>query len=145
MRLQQSVMLVCVVASLLFSRVAIVGHGASPVRTADMFLGTAVLQVEFIFRGTVSEIQYRLSDAASPGDVRLPHTFVTYTIEEVLKGTATQNTVTLRFMGGPDEEQGKFLSVSDVPMFTVGDQDILFVRKNGTALCPLVRCGEGRF
>jgi hypothetical protein len=121
------------------------GHGASSERTDNMFLGTAVLQAEFIFHGTVSDIQYRLSDAASPGDVRLPHTFVTYTIEEVLKGTATQNTVTLRFMGGPDEERGKFFGVSDVPLFTVGDQDILFVRKNGTALCPLVRCGEGRF
>jgi hypothetical protein len=146
MKFRQPVIIwVGVFASLFAVRMAMAGHGASPTRTADMRLGTAVRQADFVFRGTVSDVQYRLSDAASNGDVRLPHTFVTFTIDETLKGASAQKTVTLRFMGGPDQERGKFLSVSNVPMFTAGDQDILFVSKNGQALCPLVRCAEGRF
>ncbi|NEO23287.1 hypothetical protein [Moorena sp. SIO4A5] len=103
-------------------------------------LTTSVQEAEFIFRGTVEKIQYRLSS----NQRGLPHTFVTYKVEETLKGRVKPGSlVTLRFIGGHDNK-GNFLTVSGVPFFDVGEMAILFVKGNGKSGCPLVGCAEGR-
>lgn len=121
------------------------GHGASPVDSKLIRLGEAVEQADFIFRGTVIDVQSRLSDVESNDDVRLPHTFVTLAIEESLKGDTPLKTITLRFLGGYDKERDAFLSVGGAPMFNIGDHDILMVKNNGASMCPIVGCGPGRF
>ncbi|NEO80522.1 hypothetical protein [Moorena sp. SIO4G3] len=103
-------------------------------------LTTSVKEADFIFRGTVAKVQYRLSS----NQRGLPHTFVTYKVEETLKGRVKPGSlVTLRFIGGHDNK-GNFLTVSGVPFFDVGDTDILLVKGNGKSGCPLVGCAEGR-
>ncbi|NEQ10875.1 MAG: hypothetical protein F6K37_34660 [Moorea sp. SIO4E2] len=103
-------------------------------------LTTSVQEADFIFRGTVEKIQYRLSS----NQRGLPHTFVTYKVEETLKGRVKPGSlVTLRFIGGHDNK-GNFLTVSGVSFFDVGDTDILLVKGNGKSGCPLVGCAEGR-
>jgi len=106
-------------------------------------LSRAIAEAHAVIHGTVADVRYRLSEKNEAGE-RLPHTFVTYKVRGVLAGQVASEALTLRFLGGPDG-QGRFLSVSESPMFDVGHEDILLVRGNGTSHCPLVDCGHGRF
>ncbi len=102
-------------------------------------------EAELVLEGTVTKVDYALSEDSEAEDAKLPHTFVTYSITGVLKGRAAeQNSITLRFLGGPTPD-GRILVVSNSPQFEVGQRDVLFVRGNGTSDCPLVDCDKGRF
>jgi hypothetical protein len=104
-----------------------------------------VQEAELIFEGVVTAVEYRLSDVATPDHVALPHTFVTLAIEQTFKGeAATGSSLTLRLQGGFDG-QDRALLIPGVPLFDVGERAILFVRGNGTELCPLVGWEQGRF
>lgn len=100
-------------------------------------------QADMVFVGSVAGVDYRMS--GDDGDAqRIPHTFVTYNVEQVLHGTADSKQVTLRFVGGRGEK-ARFLSVSGLPMFDKGDRDLLMVANNGISGCPLVDCSNGRY
>jgi hypothetical protein len=104
-----------------------------------------VREAELIFEGVVTRVEYRVSDVATPSHVALPHTFVTFAIEQTLQGsTVNDRSITLRFQGGSDGN-GSIMLVPGIPLFDVGDRDILFVRGNGEHLCPLVGWEQGRF
>lgn len=107
-------------------------------------LETAVMRSEAMVLGRVVEIAYRESQAGE-GLMVAPHSFVTYRLEQVLRGEVTGRTLTLRFMGGWDPSTGRVALSPGAPMFQVGDRDILLITGNGTAFCPLVGCGLGRF
>ena len=100
-------------------------------------------QADLVFVGSVASVDYRMS--GKDGDSqRIPHTFVTYNVEDVLHGNAESKQLTLRFIGGRGEK-ARFLSVSGQPMFDTGDRDLLMVADNGTSSCPLVDCSNGRY
>lgn len=104
-----------------------------------------VRKADFIFEGTVVNVEYRTSDVESSDDVAMPHTFVTYEIGKNFKGRSSESKlITLRFRGGPDDS-GNTLILSGVPLFQTGDQDIVFVSGNGTELSPIVGHNFGRF
>jgi hypothetical protein len=104
-----------------------------------------VEQADLIFAGVVADVQYRNSDISGPDDVALPHTFVTFAVENVLKGSVANGShITLRFEGGR-AGQNKAMLVPGIPLFDVGDRDILFVKGNGAVPCPLVGWEQGRF
>lgn len=110
-------------------------------RTFDDLL----IEAELIFAGTVLTIEHRESTVVAAEQVALPHTFVSYRVDHVLRGAATVgSSITLRYLGGPASD-GRVLQVSGVPEFKVGDQDLLFVRRNGISPCPLVGWEQGRF
>ena len=67
----------------------------------------------------------------------MPYTFVTYKVTKVMQGSAGRS-LTLRFAGGADG-RGGFVDVTGVPTFEVGDDDILFVKGNGSDGCPAGR------
>lgn len=97
-----------------------------------------------VFDGTVVSIEHRASDIVVPGDRALPHTFVTFRIDALVKGSSQDgSTITLRFLGGPDGT-GRHLTVAGVPQFRVGDRDVLFVNPNDDKLCPIVDWEHGR-
>ena len=97
-----------------------------------------------IFRGKVTDVEYRNSRGGPNGARGLPYTFVTYAISSVLEGPSPGGSITLRFVGGADGSGG-FVEAEGVPLFQVGDEDILFVAGNGAIGCPLVMCEFGRF
>lgn len=107
-------------------------------------LETMVEDSDLVFRGVVQEIEYVHSEPAGPDGVRLPHTFVTYSVSDVFRGQTDGATVTLRFIGGVTSGGAHMMSSSIVPLFDVGDEDLLLVRGNGHRLSPLVRSDEGR-
>jgi hypothetical protein len=99
-------------------------------------------KAELVLQGVVSSVEYRMSEATK-SQRGLPHTFVTFDIERVFKGTTRGKQITLRFFGGRGEG-ASFTTVSGYPLFDKGDRDILFVQSNGSSGCPLVNCENGR-
>lgn len=95
-----------------------------------------VARAEQIVVGTVTNISYAQDDAGAPV------TLVTFSDLSVLKGDVGA-TLTVRLSGGPTGDVA--LHVSDMPTFTVGERDVLFVAGNGRDICPLVGVWQGRF
>lgn len=99
-----------------------------------------------VFEGKVIAVENRVSSTPSDEYARLPHTFVTYSVDNILKGSYDDQTITLRFIGGQDPETGDYLTVEGVPSFNMDEHDILFVgNQNGESICPLLGCEKGRF
>lgn len=104
---------------------------------------TVVARADFVFEGVVERVEYAFSDAQGGARPHLPHTFVTYHIERIIRGHASGDTLTLRFIGGRGE-RSQFLMVLELPLFDVGDRDVLLVSGNTESGCPLVGCKTGR-
>jgi len=104
-----------------------------------------VRDADLIFQGTVTRIEYRFSSSTASSKA-LPHTFVTFSLQSVLKGklAAGAKTLTLRFLGGPNLK-GQYLRALDCPLFDVGDRDVVFVRRNNRNICPVAGWSQGRF
>jgi hypothetical protein len=120
---------------------------AGPVLACDRESHTIqemVAESDLVFRGVVQDIQYALSLPAGPERTQVPHTFVTYRVDEVLQGDEPGALVTLRFIGGLDARDFSVMGASIVPEFDLGDEDVLFVDGNGARMCPLVGSQQGR-
>ncbi len=126
------------------------GHGSTEMESEGA-IKELVSHSNLIFVGRVLDVDYQ--QERMPGDIThkegregevLPVTYVTYSIERVLRGKQVSKTMTLRFLGGPDG-QGRFLTISGVPRFQQKETDVLFVEGNGAEGCPLVNCEHGRF
>lgn len=121
-----------------------IAAAAGPARPAPATLASLAAQSTFVAHTRVSQVDYVLSTPTPGAPKRLPHTLVTFEVVAPLAGTHPGQTITLRFVGGPDG-QGRVLSLSDYPVFQVGDEDVLFVAGNGERGCALARCIDGRF
>lgn len=97
-----------------------------------------------IVRGEVTLIRYSNSQPSEAEPKGVPHTFVTYQVSEVIKGTLPNDKLTLRFVGGAGEDGSVHLRTT-VPTFNKGHSDILFVDGGPPDACPLVDCADGRF
>jgi hypothetical protein len=109
----------------------------------DDVLADRLDRAHVAFVGEAVSIAHR--DVVLPELGAVPHTFVTYRVDDPVKGATTGEQVTLRFLGGPAEDGVRTLSVSEIPEFEVGERDLLFVREdNGRHACPLIDCRSGR-
>ncbi|MFI5398116.1 MAG: hypothetical protein ACHQ9S_21475 [Candidatus Binatia bacterium] len=95
-----------------------------------------VARAEQIVVGTVTDIEPGADNSG------VPVTFVTLSDLSVLKGDVGP-TLTLRFYGGT--VGNAVVQVPDMPTFTVGERDLLFVAGNNRDVCPLVGVWQGRF
>ena len=134
---------------------------------SDLDIAGMTLTADFVFKGIVVNVEYRSSESVPLLDPtgrpifdeygnpvyadgsNMPHTFVTYRVEQVYKGPPQSPTeLTLRFEGGAsdnrDPEERSYLFVEMYPLFKVGDRDILFVEGNTEYPCPLAGCSSGR-
>jgi len=103
-------------------------------------------ETELVFRGTVTDITYTMSEAGGPDNASIPYTFVTYEVSELYFGNleGDNNSVTLRFTGGWDHTSQLFMQTSATPLFDKGDHDILFVAGNNQRLSPIAGGFNGR-
>jgi hypothetical protein len=95
-----------------------------------------VARAEQVVVGTVTAITPGQDDSGAPS------TFVTFSDLTVLKGDVGA-TLTLRFYGGVAGNVA--VMIPDMPTFTLGERDVVFVAGNGSAVCPLVGVWQGRF
>ena len=111
--------------------------------TSNYDLAAMAADANLVFQGKVVGIDYRGSQAGR-NQRSIPHTFVTFEVEDVIYGRAPRRKFTVRFLGGPGE-RGNIMVSDYLPHFDIGDKDILFVSGNGVGECPLVNCADGRF
>jgi hypothetical protein len=95
-----------------------------------------VARAEQIVIGTVSAINEEQDVFGTP------FTLVTFSDLTVLKGDVG-STLTLRFYGGHAGDA--VMAIPDMPTFTLGERDVLFVAGNNRDVCPLVGVWQGRF
>ncbi len=121
---------------------AVAGLALAVVRATTVIPPTfdeLVTKAEMIFEGTVTGTR---SEWTGEGSNRHIVTFVTFKIEDSIKGGGTSE-YTIRMFGGTVD--GQTMEVTDAPRFKIGDRDILFVEHNGTQFIPLVGIMHGRF
>jgi hypothetical protein len=125
---------------LLYLALAILLPGLRATSVVPPSFSELVQDADAIYRGRVAAVQARRSPRPDGGSVI--NTFVTLTVERVLKGPA-QTEVTLEFLGGTVGDET--LEVSGMPKFSVGAEEYVFVQKNGVQFCPLVAFTHGRY
>lgn len=103
-----------------------------------------IAAADFVFTGTVINVQNRLAETENEAGKKVPYTFVTYQVNRILKGNHQEQTLTLRFLGGITEND-EIVTYEGQPYFDLGDQDLLMVKGNGLFPCPLVECSAGRY
>lgn len=104
-----------------------------PVDASDL-----IDQAELIFTGVAVDRQ-----VATSKDGRYPYTFVTFAVDDVLKGHLEGEELTLRFEGGEIGEE--LVEVLGMPEFERNGNYLLFVADNGHAISPVVGWGQGTF
>lgn len=127
----------------------LLGAGAAAAQVAPAAeqptLAEMTAMSDLVFRGVAEDVQYVLSEPGGPEATRVPFTFVTYRVKEVLRGQPTGPTVTLQFIGGLDMRDETFMMPTITPSIEAGDEDILFVTGNTEEFSPLVGQMDGRF
>jgi hypothetical protein len=126
---------------LLLSALAILSPAARATSVVAPSFPELVNEADAIYRGRVTAVQARRVERADGGG-QVIKTFVTVAVDKVLKGPA-QKEVVLEFLGGT--LGGESLLVTGMPKFNVGEQEFVFVQKNGVQFCPLVAVMHGRY
>jgi hypothetical protein len=101
-------------------------------------------RANLVFKGEVIKVETRFAQPSPNLSRPAPYTFVTYRVDQTIKGELSEKTMTLRFAGGPFNDD-EFVMIDGLPLMDVGDKDVLFVADNGEDPCPLVDCSNGRF
>jgi len=128
------------VSSILLASTAFAASAQGPGTLREM-----IDQADLVFLGEAVHVQYVLSLPTGQDAVGVPHSFVTYRVDHVLAGSDPGAFLTLRFLGGLNEDTGIYLRASDAPQFDVGDRDILFVKGNTELEMPLIgNSAQGR-
>lgn len=95
-------------------------------------------QAELIVTGTAVS-----REVVASRDGRYPFTFVTFKVDEVLKGQARDRQLVLRFDGG--DLGAERLVVHGIPELVSGERYLLFLQGNGRLACPIVGWWQGHF
>lgn len=95
-------------------------------------------QASLIFVGTAIR-----QDVALSGDGSFPFTFVTFRVDQTLKGRTADGELTLAIPGGPLGD--RFVRVEGAPEFVDGEDYLLFVSANGAREFPILGWTQGQF
>lgn len=112
--------------------------GLSGTTLLPVDLGGLADQAELVFTGKAIASESRASKDGSTA-----FTFVTFAVDEVLKGAVASRELTLRFDGG--DLGGRFLVVEGMPRFDEGESYLLFVHGNGRSASPVVGWWQGQY
>lgn len=122
----------CAVALVAF---LMVGRG-SATTVAPVTLAEMSVAADLVVEGWVAQVAAREEATGI-------FTYVTLEGLRVVHGRHASPTLELRFAGG--EVAGAGERIVGMPSFAVGERVLLFVRGNGSQLCPLVGWHQGRF
>lgn len=94
---------------------------------------------DYVIRAVVTSVNSEFSERA---DGRVIVTKIGLEVRDVIAGKPPA-TVVLEMLGGRVGTQE--MTVEGAPKFKVGDEDVLFVKNNGRAICPLLAMMHGRY
>lgn len=126
-------------SSLLIAATVLALHSTRATTVIPPSFDELVGEAELIFQGTCTDVK---SEWVGEGAQRHIVTYVTFTVEDTLKGTPGDR-YTIRMLGGTVD--GTTMEISDSPKFKTGERDILFVQQNGKQFIPLVGIMHGRY
>ena len=104
-------------------------------------------EADFVFEGRVQAVRYRMSVSRAVDEPSVPLTYVTFAIDHVFKGapeSESRSAFTLRHLGGPAPD-GRILLVSHMPIFRVGDREVLLLRRDESGAGTMVAGSARRF
>lgn len=111
------------------------GH-ASSVR--QITIDEMLQQCQFVFEGTVLTLE------AEENSQKRIHTYVTFEIQDIIKGEYSSDTITLSFLGGTVGDVT--MGVSDMKVPQVGEHGIYFVESlERSQVHPLYGWSQGHF
>lgn len=122
-------------------------HNAGATTLIPMTVGEIVDEAELIFVGTAQslEVTHELYQAFEESPVEeWPFRYVTFVVNEVLKGGVAEQALTLRFLGGGGNDLTYGRTIVGSPKFEVGTSYLLFVKGNGSQWVPLVGWTQGQ-
>ena len=126
----------CFVISIIVVVMTIANGKASSV--LEVSLDEMLQQSQLVFEGTVTAI-----NAKEDSQKRI-HTYVTFEINDIIKGKYPGNTLTLRFLGGTVD--GLTMTVSDMRLPQQGEHGIYFVESvERYQVNPLYGWSQGHF
>jgi hypothetical protein len=120
---------------------AVVSDEDIPTHDEVAIVHHAATRADVVFVGEVVDVEYVVSQPDANA-LSLPFTIVTWRVEDAVKGVTDEATYAARFLGGPIGE--KWMKVTEIPEFEIGDRDLLFLRADATVGCPLVDGARGR-
>jgi hypothetical protein len=115
------------------------GVAASATTVVPPEFPTLVNESDYIVRAITTRVV--AEKRTGPRGAKI-YTRVDLQVIEVIAGTPPPQ-LTLEFLGG--RVGAEVMTVAGTPQFTVGDEDILFVRDNGRSICPLYAMMHGRY
>jgi hypothetical protein len=113
---------------------------ANAVTLRLMNLGELTLQADLIFSGRVTKSESRWNELRTT-----IWTYVTFSIQEMIKGDAPGTEITLRLPGGTIVAEDIRLRVGGVPEFTAGEEALIFCSLDPAMKCPIIGWLQGRF
>jgi len=113
-------------------------QGVRATTVISMDLDALVDKAGLIFTGTAVHREVVLSQ-----DGKFPFTFITFHVDDELKGKVRDHVLTLRFHGGNFGNQ--VVEVVGTPEFEIGERYLLFVSDNGTTSFPVVGWRQGQY
>lgn len=126
-------------AIMIFATLALAGAAAQAASVLAVGTSDLTARSGFIFHGKV----LRSWVASGPGNGAI-HTYMEFSVNEVLKGDSKPATVTLSFLGGI--LNGKGLRVEGLALPRVGEEGVYFVEQLGRSqVHPLYGWDQGRF
>ncbi|MBU4297804.1 MAG: hypothetical protein L6365_17565 [Desulfobulbaceae bacterium] len=133
-RKQNALIFMAILASLFLMPISY-GHTAS---VRQVSIDEMLQQCQFVFEGKVIAIE------AKENDQKRIHTYVTFEIQEIIKGEYPSGTITLSFMGGTIGDVT--MAVSDMKYPQVDEHGIYFVESLSRAqVHPLYGWSQGHF
>lgn len=122
---------------LLLSLLLVAAVQAHALTVVPVDVATQVDRAELIFVGKVVEVR-----SVPVTDGSFAYTYVTFDVEETLKGAAAAPLLTLRFDGG--EAGGFVYEIAGAPKFKAGGRHLLFVEGNDRYMMPLTGGPQGK-
>ncbi len=106
---------------------------------SQLSMDEMLARAELIFQGRVLSVEGRKGNKG-----RMYYTYVTFELEDVIKGEYSAQTLTLRFMGGA--AGGRGLKVAGVVYPQLGEKGVYFVAAvDGKRANPLLGWSQGHF
>ena len=126
---------------------SVASHSAGATTLIPMTIGEIVDEAELIFVGRVESLEVTHEPYQVFGESPVeewPFRYVTFAVNEVLKGGVAEQALTLRFLGGGGNDLTHGRTIVGSPKFEVGTNYLLFVKGNGSQWVPLVGWTQGQ-
>lgn len=130
---------IIILLSFIFSGIFITANSTALV-VQFMNLSQLTARADLIFQGRVTAVHARWDDTRTA-----IWTYVTFAVDELIKGDMTEHEITIRLPGGAIEADDIQMKVDGVPTFQLGEETLIFSSRDPENRNPIIGWHQGRF